>query len=136
MIGPFAEDGMAVVAGILEYSQTDPDGACTRHSNPLRALVSFGESGAGAPVPPSYTYRARLRADGRDYRVSVPISQALAAGEADRFLLTIAADRSSVHDLTLALLYNDGERLDCGAVGLELFISTEDAYWQSRLNGP
>jgi hypothetical protein len=51
----------------------------------------------GRPRPPSARYSAKLDYDRSDYEISVPISHSLEAGEADRFTLTVFAERSSSH---------------------------------------
>ena len=95
----------------------------------MAAVFSFGQQPYGLPRPPSWTYEVKLRTQGHDYHVAVPISQALAVGEADRFLITIAAEQSSQHDFTLTLLYNDTEAINCGSIILKLFIPTDIAHW-------
>jgi hypothetical protein len=114
----------AVASGVLEYSQTELDGSRSRRANPVTMRFVFGESPLGAPMPPSWTYQVKLRPDGRDYTVTVPVSQVLAAGEADRFLFKVAADRSSLHQFDLILGYLGGE-LEPVPVTLELFVPVE-----------
>lgn len=130
-LGPFTT-GEAVISGILEYTQTELDGTRTRRRNPVTIPLVLGPKGVGAPIPPSWSYQVRLRAEGRDYTVKRDISQALAPGEADRFLFAIAAPKASVHDFDLTLLYNSTERLDCADVTLEFFLSTDDANLMHR----
>jgi hypothetical protein len=125
-LGAFA-DGLAVLRGSLAYTQLEFDGTQTRRSNPFRSYVSFDGPLAGAPMPPSWTYNVRLRPDGRSYEVGVQISQVIKAGEADRFVLTVAADRSSLHDFGLKLVYNDGATIISEPIRLELFVSRLDA---------
>ena len=125
-LGPFA-DGNAVVCGTLEYSQNDVNGSQSRQANPFVARVSFDGPRVGAPMPPSWRYNVKLRSEGSYYTVTKPISQTLKSGEGDRFLLSLSADRSSFHDFSLKLLYNDSAALTSEPVSLELFVSTLDA---------
>jgi len=125
-LGPFP-DGRAVVVGELTYTQTDTEGHQSRQTNGLTVPVSIFEPGAGAPAPPTFSYNVRFRVDADDYYVPVPISQAIGAGESDRFLIQIAADKSSLHDFDLLLRYNDTETLISIPVRLELFLSRLDA---------
>lgn len=133
-LGPFVEGG-AVMRGTLEYSQNDANGSQSRQANPFVAHVSFGPPALGAPMPPSWTYNMKLRSESSDYAVVKPISQTLKSGEGDRFLLNLSADRSSFHELSLKLIYNDGATLTSGRVSLELFVSTLDAHWMAKESG-
>ena len=123
---------VVAAAGVLGYTQTEPDGSRRRHSNPARILFeicrfqeSVGGGFATAAAPPTWTYQMKLWPEGRDYSAVLPISHALTPGEADRFLVTIAADESSLHHFNLSLGYLGGGRVDCGPVALELFVPTE-----------
>jgi hypothetical protein len=128
-LGPFTT-AKAVASGVLEYTQTELDGSRTRQRNPVIMLFVFGESPVGAPVPPSWTYQVKLQPEGRNYSVTAPISQALAPGEADRFLFKIAADRSSLHHFNLTLGYHGTAQLGCEPVTLELFVPAEYEWLQ------
>lgn len=69
----------------------------------------------------SATYVAPLfKRRGIDYTVDVPVSHALAPGEADRMLVLLTAAAASVHDFRVTLLSSIGS-VDCGAVRLETF---------------
>jgi hypothetical protein len=125
-LGPFP-DGVARLAGQLDYVQTDHNGAKSRHTIGVMARVEIGGPGLGLPRPPSYSYNVRFDVDGVDYVKRVPISQWLAAGATDRFLLFIGADKSSVHDFDVVLRYNDSEHIQSRAIHLALFISRPDA---------
>jgi hypothetical protein len=135
----FFQDTGPLIAALTEAGvdvpnlpDTELDGTRTRRRNPVTIPLVLGPKGFGAPIPPSWSYQVRLRAEGRDYTVKRDISQALAPGEADRFLFAIAAPKASVHDFDLTLLYNSIERLDCVDVTLELFLSTDDANLMHR----
>lgn len=130
-LGPFTEGG-AVMRGTLEYSQNDANGSQSRHANRFTANVSFGRPPLGAPMPPSWTYNMKLRSASSDYTVVKQISQTLKSGEGDRFLLNLSADRSSFHEFSLKLIYNDGATLISEPVSLELFVSTLDAGWMAN----
>lgn len=121
-LGPFTGE-RATLRGMLTYHHIDGDGRPAEAANPLVSVVNFGEQPEGIPMPPSYTYQVKLRTDGENYEVAVPVSQAIPAGGTDRFAFTIAADRASFHDLTLLLHYNDGAVVGSEAVSLEVFVS-------------
>lgn len=130
-LGPFP-DGEVELVGTIYYDQTELDGSISRRKNPLISRISLGGPPAGAALPPSHEYQLLLRSEGRDYQVTVPISHSLAAGESDRFLIAVAARRSSVHDFHLEVLYNQSSAVTSGPVRLELFVSTADAMFQNQ----
>lgn len=107
--------------GELKYRQFEVDGSITAVSNSIAVPVYLGTPGSGAPAPPTYDYSVALRPAGERYSVTVPISQALAAGETDRFLFTMGADKSSFHEFSLLLRYNGREELRSGPISLEIF---------------
>ncbi|MEU5726070.1 hypothetical protein ABZ783_30180 [Micromonospora sp. NPDC047738] len=124
-LGPFP-DGHVELAGTLQYDQAEIDGSHTRRTNAIRSAISLNEPLAGAPLPPSHEYLVQLRSDGKNYIETLPVSHSLAPGESDRFLISIAADRSSVHELSLQLRYNDDRVVASGPINLTLFRSTAD----------
>jgi hypothetical protein len=128
-LGPFA-DGFATLRGTLTYTHVGAHGRPEQAAHPIVSHVSFGEHPVGAPAPPTYTYQVRLRTEGSDYEVDVPVSQAISPGDTDRFAFTIAASRSSFHDLTLLLRYNDEAPIVSDPVSLELFASRFDMRYQ------
>jgi hypothetical protein len=104
------KDGIAWVAGILRYSFRDASGKVIGEGIPFLVSVQLKDgTHLGMPLGPSFSYDASLRSDGRDYVVSVPISQSLKPGEADRFLVRVSVDKSSIHDLSIILRYNNKE---------------------------
>jgi hypothetical protein len=128
-LGPFTSGEVAVV-GTLEYTQTEPDGSRSRHVHPYRGSIVFTVPPLDAPRSATTAkYQVRLRTDADDYMLATQISQSLAPGETGCLTVTFAAERSSLHDFTVVLRYNGAERLDCGAVALELFLSRADAHW-------
>lgn len=115
------------LAGILEYDETSSDGSTVHRSVSIFAVLDFERSGGcGAAAPPSNEYHIKLAVEGNDYVCKLPILQALKAGEVDRFLIQVAADRSSVHDLTFALRFNNDEVVEA-PVHLELVCSPMDS---------
>jgi hypothetical protein len=114
------------LAGVLEYDETSRDGSITHRSVSVFAVLDFARYGLGAGAPPSNEYHIKLAVEQDDYVRKLQISQALKAGEVDRFLIQVAADRSSIHDLTFALRFNDDEVIEA-PVHLELFCSPMDA---------
>jgi hypothetical protein len=125
-LGPFP-NGYATLIGELSYSYTDLDGHEARQRNHITTPVSIFGPGAGAPAPPTFSYNVRLRVDGGGYDVTVPISQSIGPGETDRFLLHIAAEKSSLHEFDVLLRYNDTAEIVSRPIKLELFLSRLDA---------
>ncbi|MCW3816306.1 hypothetical protein ONA91_17825 [Micromonospora sp. DR5-3] len=124
-LGPFPR-GWVELIGTLQYDQIEIDGSSVRRANPIRSLISLNDPLAGAPLPPSHEYLVQLRSDGQNYSETVQVSHSLAPGESDRFLINIAADRSSIHELSLQLRYNDDGMVASGPINLALFRSTAD----------
>ena len=117
--GPFTNN-TAYVQGELSYSTTE---------SPTRKTLAFTASVGimrdlwpGAPTPPSYRYETLLKSEGAAYSVNVPIAQALKAGEVDRFNISVAAPKSSVHHFRLRLIYNGGKELVSPPIELRIFM--------------
>ncbi|MEU3447278.1 hypothetical protein AB0H29_08605 [Streptomyces thermolilacinus] len=125
-LGPFAERGEAFVLGRLEYTHPGPDGAPVRAANPVRGRLDLTDDGGpriGGYLPPAHRYSTVLPSTGTDYKVAVPLSQFVQSGEADRFLVTIASDRSAIHDFSLTIRYNEQQEVVAAErVRLELFL--------------
>lgn len=115
---------------MLDYDEASIDGSISDRSVSTFAILDFRRYGLGAGAPPSNEYHVRLDIEGDDYVRKLQISHALKAGEADRFLIQVAADRSSVHDLTFALRFNNDEVVEA-PVHLELFCSPRVARFAS-----
>lgn len=115
------------LAGVLEYDETAEDGQIDHRTVTTFAALDFARHGGyGAVAPPSNEYHVKLDVDGADYVRTLQISHALKPGETDRFLIQVAADQSSFHDLTFALRFNEDEVVEA-PVRLELFCSQLDA---------
>ncbi|MGI5484914.1 hypothetical protein [Streptomyces lavendofoliae] len=125
-LGPFAERGEAFVVGRLEYTHPGSDGTLVRAANPVRGRLDLTDDGSpriGAYLPPAHRYSTVLPSTGDDYKVVVPLSQFVQSGEADRFLVTIASDRSALHDFSLTIRYNEQQEVVAAErVRLELFL--------------
>jgi len=120
-------DREALIVGELEYGQTDFEGYKTRQTNKLKAVVVLGEMPPGAPLPPSYSYQIRLEVQGEGYTRTAPISHSLGVGTTDRFVIFVAAEKSSTHEFDIVFRYNESEQLESRPVKLELFLSRLDA---------
>jgi hypothetical protein len=118
------------LAGVLDYDETLRDGSTMHRTVSVLAVLDFARSGFGAAAPASNEYHIKLDVEGDDYVRKLQISHALKAGETDRFLIQVAADRSSFHDLTFALRFNNDEVVEA-PVHLELFCSPRDAHFAS-----
>ncbi|MFJ4867212.1 hypothetical protein [Streptomyces sp. NPDC088757] len=141
-LGPFAERGEAFVVGRLEYTHPGPDGAPVRAANPVRCRLDLTDDGSpriGGYLPPAHRYSTVLPSARSDYRVAVPLSQFVQSGEADRFLVTIASDRSALHDFSLTIRYNEQQEVVAAErVRMELFLprSREVEAPSRHLSGP
>jgi hypothetical protein len=77
---------------------------------------------AGETLSPSFTYKALLRETGKQYETQVPVAHVLKPGDADRFTITMAVGRSSLHRFGFKLLYNDGQTVRSKPVNLLIFV--------------
>ena len=116
---PFTNN-TAYIQGELSYSTTESP---VRKTLPFTASVGIvRDLWPGAPTPPSYQYETMLKSEGTTYSVSIPIAQALKAGEVDRFNISVAAPQSSVHRFRLRLIYNGGKELVSPPIELKIFM--------------
>jgi hypothetical protein len=118
------------MAGVLEYDETSREGSLMHRRVSVFAILDFRRYGFGAGAPPSNEYHVKLAVEQDDYVRKLQISQALKAGDVDRFLIQVAADRSSIHDLTFALRFNNDEVVEA-EVHLELFCHPMAAHFAS-----
>lgn len=135
-MGPFG-DGRAMMVGVVSYAETGVDQAETTYSyrfrTPIDLKVGYPRARGPARIEglvlhPSATYPGpMLRGSGEDYTVEIPISQWLAAGRADRFLISLEAGVPSTHDFHVTVLCNAGA-VDCGPVLLETMRTIDRKY--------
>lgn len=88
----------------------------TRKSNPVETEVDlaedpicYEEGEARSAIGSSCLYTVDLKTDGTGYSREVSLSQAVKPGEVDRFTFEVAAEKSSIHDLSLCFFYNRTE---------------------------
>lgn len=112
-------DNVAVVQGEIVFSSGGQRQKPVKFSTHVYVME---DQRTGAAAPPTAQYDAYLQAEGDHYTVDVPISQALKAGEFDRFTFRVAAPKSSLHRFQLKLLYNEGEVFSTTHVELQLFM--------------
>jgi hypothetical protein len=114
------------LAGVLDYDERASDGSIAHRTTSVFAILDFRRYGFGAGAPPSNEYHVKLDVEGENYVRKVQISHALKAGDSDRFLIQVAAERSSFHDITFALRFNNDVVVEA-PIHLELFCSPMDA---------
>lgn len=124
--GPF-KDGQVKIIGEIHYSGLNPNGVKCREQLKFEAIIDLGSPGEGAPLPPSFQYDIIFKTDKSDYEETLSISHVIKLGDADRFNIKISALKSSRHVFDLILLYNDNETITIPNIGLNYFMSTEDA---------
>jgi hypothetical protein len=117
-------DGPARVYGVLSYTDSDtPVAAAPRKQlrfDKMVPLYRWGE--AGGVISPSATYDVKLQTEGEHYSRKVSVSHALEPGKADRLQLRVAANRSSIHRLRLALRSSDGSVVRSRETSLNIFV--------------
>lgn len=123
--GEFGDTRRVGITGTLEYVQLGEDDAPKQRSHRFRSLILIAPAN---PIQPymlkvSKSYVApKLREQGKNYSLKVPVSHYLPAGKADRFLIKLPAEVPSVHDFHVSVLWKGGV-IDCGAVHMETWDS-------------
>ena len=150
-LGSF-QNGKAIIVGELNYVETNYEGHKIQRTNQLKHVVNvhtrtplIEEEGQTAPADPSSRYiigfenqeenynkvNYKFATHKDNYQVVLPeISHSLTPGEADRFLVYIEVERSSIHDFDIILMYNNSEQLKSQDIKLELFRPVQ---WADRL---
>jgi hypothetical protein len=100
------------LSGVITYSWRDGKGQMRQRRNPLFCEILLELPEYGAPGPIAGKYEAMLRSKGRDYEVTVPISQSVPKGGVTRFALRVGAPQSSFHDMKLKLQSTTGEIIE------------------------
>lgn len=126
--GPFP-DNVAVALGEIVYSGGGQQQRRVKFSTRVHVM---DENRVGAPAPPTAQYDVFLRVEGTNYTVDVPVSQAIKAGEFDRFTFRVATSKSSRHRFRLKLLYNGGEVFSSTPIVLEIFLPQSAAHLFAR----
>lgn len=106
-----------MVDGTLDYAWQDGDGQPQRTSAPFRghlplaSLVSRAECEGGdfMQVDGGRPFDLRLTAD--RYRINLPVSGPVAAGEERRWEVTLDAEQSSNHDMRVVIRLLDGREI-------------------------
>ena len=148
-IGCF-QNGKAFIVGELNYVETNYEGYRFQRTNQLKHLVNLTKKtplyekflyrepsrASAPPAPPSSEYSIgfenqeenynkvnyKFATHKDNYQVVLPeISYSLTPGEADRFLVYIEVEKSSIHDFDIILIYNNSEQLESQDIKLELF---------------
>jgi hypothetical protein len=136
------QSGEAVIFGEVNYVETNYEGHKFRRTNQLKHLVNldpridiYEEDPTGYAFP-SFEYSIgfenqeenynkvnyKFATHKDNYQVVLPeISHSLTPGEADRFLVYIEVEKSSIHDFDIILMYNNSEQLKSQDIKLELF---------------
>jgi len=140
------ENGKAIIVGELNYVEKNYEGHKFQRTNQLKHFVDLTKNTPltqkkvndelGAPIPPSFEYSIgfenqeenynkvnyKFATHKDNYQVVLPeISYSLTPGEADRFLVYIEVEKSSIHDFDIILMYNNSEQLKSQDIKLELF---------------
>jgi hypothetical protein len=116
--GPFVR-GRAILAGEISYA--GPPHTGQEQVLKVIAKINLSSPYPEAPVPPTFQYSVKFDVDGKNYKKSIPLSQALKPKEFDR-TIKIAADKSSWHLFQLKLLYNNGKMVESPPMSLNLFM--------------
>jgi hypothetical protein len=136
------QSGEAVIFGEVNYVETNYEGHKFQRTNKFKHLVYLHirtplyEEVPMAPADPSSEYSIgfenqeenynkvnyKFATHKDNYQVVLPeISHSLTPGEADRFLVYIEVEKSSIHYFDIILMYNNSEQLKSQDIKLELF---------------
>jgi hypothetical protein len=127
--GPF-KPPVAYVVGEITIAYQDENQASTSRFR-FFARVFIGSPNYGAFCPPTYSYDLMLETSESNYRMELDISQQILPGQCDRFLVKVAAEKSSIHSMALTLLDVGGDQFELGKFELEMFVPQS----QSRYSG-
>lgn len=125
-LGPFQDD-IAYINGIILYEGKDAMGKTVSDKLKFQGIVSLAGHKVRSSAPPSFVYDVALETDKVNYKKEIPISQAIKAGDYDRFFIKISAAKSSRHKMDLILFYNNNEQFIIPNIYLNYFMSTKDS---------
>lgn len=113
------------VAGEIEHGSAEH-----RQIVPFRTTMSLVPPmvASGAPLEPTYTYPTVLEAGKSDETRIIPISQVIKPGEADHFLIQLAANQSARFDLNVTVYDADRQIAAQQPVHLNLFVPRSEAH--------
>ena len=120
--GPF-QDGQAKIFGEIVYEGMNAAGEMLRSKVKFEGSVSLGPPLMGAAMPPSFVYQVKLDENRDNYQKVLPLSQSIPARGTDRFNIKIAAPKSSRHQFSLTLFYNDGNQFEVPDLLLNYFMT-------------
>ena len=114
--------GFGLVYGILSYKFLE-NGIHVPYSVKFASIVHLHYlRKSGAALPSSAQYETEFRTDGNNYKISLPISQQIPAGGADRFNVLAGAKKSSLHIFRVKMLFDDGNSVTSDPIEMRLFI--------------
>ena len=97
------------VSGEQQFEQSFSD---TVFVTPAQGLGTTGFEATGS-------YNVELQTEGENYEIVVPISQPVEAGKVDRFILWLGAEKSSQHDFSLRLKFNNKAEINSSKIHLD-----------------
>jgi hypothetical protein len=103
--------------GTLNYTWTDSKGVSHNRSSPFQVKVGLGkfkleaECGEGAAPAPHTVTALQLRVDATNYTLPFPLHRTIAAGQAARITLPVAAAKSSEHAFRIIATLANGQEV-------------------------
>lgn len=125
VLQPFGLDPERDVAVEVEgeLSYDTEDGRAPRPVSFLARVPATQPTGLGDFQPTTARYRTvELATDESVYERRVPLSQSIKPGATDRFVIPVYAERSSLHDLRVRLVYGNGSTITSAPISLDLFV--------------
>jgi hypothetical protein len=115
------------VAGTLDYSWQDAQGAPKRASSPFMVNIELGhtvveaECGEGGEPDVIAAKPIGFILDRSNYRLPIAFSRRLAPSTTGRLFVTLEAPKSSEHDFTVVLQLADGSEVRSRPIGLTYY---------------
>lgn len=127
-ITTISESENIVFSGQLSYQYIDHAGTVVSEKERVDIEIINSMPLAGAAMGPSYLYSMKFKTQDTGYIIRTNISQSLKPGEADRFLVVLGAEQSSIHEFKLDLIYNNSENISLGKFNLEYYLPRSQAH--------
>lgn len=110
------------VTGTMSFTGVSYDKQDKQFSIKFIAYVPISFPELGAPGVVTGEYDAFLDVNRKDYEITIPVSQYLKSGDIDRFTLRLGALKSSMHELSAALVLSDGNEVLSKNIKLSLLV--------------
>lgn len=119
-LGPFSDE-VGTLVGEISFAKDD-DQSNRQEVKFVAPVYLANRNRMGIPRPPTYSYDTAFEIERRNYQKRVQISQELQPGDADRFTIRIAAEKSSFHRFRVTLRDIGGQTISSLPMQLRCFV--------------